>query len=227
GAGFLAWLIKHSGRVFLFPLLLPASLLSQTPHHGALFARATPALQQSDPQQGGAGLARLVHKARRISGAHFHAWLALQEQGRYEDAITSFHKALALKRRLHGANLFLGISAFRINHFDEADAAIIKETANFPKDPNAWMWLGVVNLARDHPEEAVEALDKADKIKPGDPDILYHRGRAHLLVSKNSYAEMFRVDPESWRVHRVLAQANAEADRHLDAIAEYEAAIKL
>ncbi len=64
------------------------------------------------------------------------------------------------------------------------------------------MWLGVVNLARDHPEEAVEALDKADKLKPGDPDILYHRGRARLLVSKDSYAEMFKVDPQSWRVHR-------------------------
>jgi tetratricopeptide (TPR) repeat protein len=38
---------------------------------------------------------------------------------------------------------------------------------------------------------------------------------------------MFKVDPGSWRVHRVLAQANAEADRHMDAIAEYEAAIKL
>jgi tetratricopeptide (TPR) repeat protein len=38
---------------------------------------------------------------------------------------------------------------------------------------------------------------------------------------------MFKVDPGSWRVHRVLAQANAEAERHTDAIAEYEAAIKL
>src|SRR5207253_2645272 len=92
---------------------------------------------------------------------------------------------------------------------------------------DAWMWLGVVHLALDHPEQAVEALDKADKLKPGDPDILYHRGRAHLLVSKDSYAEMFKIDPQSWRVHRVLAQANAEAERHVEAITEYEAAIRL
>jgi tetratricopeptide (TPR) repeat protein len=58
-------------------------------------------------------------------------------------------------------------------------------------------------------------------------DILYHRGRAHLLVSKNSYGSMFKVDPRSWRVHQVIAQANAEADRHVDAVAEYQAAIKL
>src|SRR4029077_12146305 len=70
-------------------------------------------------------------------------------------------------------------------------------------------------------------LDQAAKLKPGDQDILYHRGRAHLLVSKNSYAKMFKIDENSWLVHRVLAQANAEADRHVDAIAEYEVAIKL
>lgn len=89
------------------------------------------------------------------------------------------------------------------------------------------MWLGVVRLAQDRAEDAAEALDKAAKLKPGDQDILYHRGRAHLLVSKDSYADMFKANPKSWLVHRVLAQANAEADRHVDAIAEYEAAIKL
>ena len=226
-AGSFSWSIKHSRKVLLIALLLTVPLLSQTPDQAAIFARATQAMQQGNLEEAGAGFAAVVKQAPSFAEAHFNLGLVRQEQGRYEDAIASFHKALALKPRLHGANLFLGIGAFRINHLDEADAAIKKETANFPKDPNAWMWLGVVNLARDHPEEAAEALDKADKLKPGDPDILYHRGRAHLLVSKDSYAEMFKVDPESWRVHRVLAQANAEADRHVDAIAEYEAAIKL
>src|SRR5262249_3655163 len=64
-------------------------------------------------------------------------------------------------------------------------------------------------------------------LKPDDQDILYHRGRAHLLVSKNSYAQMFKANRNSWLVHRVLAQANAEAERHVDAISEYAPAIKL
>ncbi len=114
-----------------------------------------------------------------------------------------------------------------MNNLDAAISAIKKETVAFPKDANAWMWLGVVNLAQDHAAAAAEALDKADKLKPRDPDILYHRGRAHLLVSKDSYNEMFKADPKSWRVHRVLAQANSEAERHVEAITEYEAAIKL
>jgi tetratricopeptide (TPR) repeat protein len=119
------------------------------------------------------------------------------------------------------------VAQYRLNHFDKAIAALQKETAYFPSDANSWMWLGVVQLAAENPEEASAALDKAAKLAPENIDILYHRGRAHLLVSKNSYARMFKADPKSWRVHQVLAQADAEADRHGDAIAEYEAAIKL
>jgi len=89
------------------------------------------------------------------------------------------------------------------------------------------MWLGVIGLAKDQPEEAAAALDKAAQLAPDNVDILYHRGQAHLLVSKNSYGKMFKADPKSWRVRQVLAQANADAERHLDAIAEYQAAIKL
>jgi tetratricopeptide (TPR) repeat protein len=89
------------------------------------------------------------------------------------------------------------------------------------------MWLGIVRLAQEKPERASEALDKAAAIAPDNIDILYHRGRAHLLVSNSSYRKMFEVDPHSWRVRQIMAQANAEADRHLDAVTEYQAAIKL
>jgi tetratricopeptide (TPR) repeat protein len=173
------------------------------------------------------GFKAAVKRQPAFAEAHFNLGLADEELGKYEEAIASLREALKLKPRLHGANLFLGISEFRLNHLEDAAAAVQKETAAYPKDATAWMWLGVVRLARDRAEDAAEALDKAAKLKPDDQDILYHRGRAHLLVSKNSYAKMFKLDEKSWLVHRVLAQANAEADRHVEAIAEYEAAIKL
>ena len=173
------------------------------------------------------GFAAVIKQAPSFAEAHFNLGLVNQERGHYEEAIGNFQKALTLKPRLHGANLFLGITEFRLNELVKAHTAVARETVNFPQDAAAWMWLGVVCLAQDKPEEAAAALDKAARLKPDDQDILYHRGRAHLLVSKNSYAEMFKVNPNSWLVHRVLGQANAEAERHLDAITEYEAAIKL
>lgn len=207
--------------------LLAARCWAQAPAVAPQFEQATQDMRSGNLDAAAAGFEAVIHQSPAFAEAHFDLGLVNQERGNYKEAIANFEKSVTLKPHLRGANLFLGITEFRLNHLEKAHAAVAKETAAYPKEANAWMWLGVVCLAQDKAEEAAEALDKADQLKPGDQDILYHRGRAHLLVSKNSYAEMFKVDPHSWIVHRVLAQANAEAERHIDAIAEYEAAIKL
>jgi tetratricopeptide (TPR) repeat protein len=228
----------HSLFLFISPLLccvfaayvfveFNALVWAQTDPSPTQFEKASEAMRAGDLDTAATGFEAVVRQTPGFAEGHFNLGLVNEERGRFDDAIASFQKALALKPHLHGANLFLGITEFRLNHLEKAHTAIAKETASYPKDASAWMWLGVVCLAQDKPEDAAEVLDRAAKLKPDDGDILYHRGRAHLLVSKNSYARMFEVDPGSWRVHRVLAQANAEADRHVEAIAEYEAAIKL
>jgi tetratricopeptide (TPR) repeat protein len=191
------------------------------------FRVASEAMRAGNLDDAAAGFASVVREAQSFAEGYFNLGLVREEQGRHDEAIASFAKALSLKPSLHGANLFLGVAHYKLNQFDEALAALKKETAAYPKDAGAWMWLGVIALATDRPEEAAEALDKAAKLAPNDVDILYHRGQAHLLVSKDSYAKMFKADPKSWRVRQVLAHANAEAERHIDAIAEYEAAVKL
>ena len=212
--------------VILFCLARP--LRSQVESAASeIFRQASEAMQRGNLNVAGDGFEAAARAAPAFAEAHFSLGLVREEQGRFDEAIASFQKALVLKPRLHGANLFLGIAYFRLNRLDKAFAAIQKESASYSKDAPAWMWLGVVRLAQGKPEEAAEALDKAAKLAPDDMDILYHRGRAHLQVSKNSYGRMFKVDSHSWRVHQVLAQANAEADRHTDAVAEYLAAIKL
>jgi tetratricopeptide (TPR) repeat protein len=191
------------------------------------FQQASEAMRAGNLDQAGDGYASIVRDAPQFAEAFLNLGLVREEQGRHEDAIASFEKALALKPRLRGANLFLGIAEFRLNRLDAAIVALRKETVAYPKDANAWMWVGIVALEKGDGEEAAEALDKAAKLAPNDVDILYHRGQAHLMVSKDSYARMFKADPKSWRVRQLLAEANADAERHTDAIAEYQAAIKL
>ena len=191
------------------------------------FRQATEDMRSGRLDDAATGFSSVVHTSPTFAEAHLNLGLVREEQGKNEEAIASFQKALAIKPRLRGANLFLGIAEYRLNNLDKAISALRKETSFYPSDANAWMWLGVVQLAKERPEEAAEALDKAAKLDPTNVDILYDRGRAHLLISKNSYEKMFKADPNSWRVHQVLAQADAESDRHTDAIAEYEAAIKL
>ena len=188
---------------------------------------ATSALREGRLDDAAAGFQTVVKASPTFAEAHFNLGLVYQQQGKYEEAIASFQKALKVKPRLRGANLFLGISELRQNHFDLAVAALQKETAAYPKEAPAWMWLGVVWLAEEKPEKAIDALDTAYQLDPENTDVLYHRGRAHLLVSKDSYLEMFKRDPKSWRVHQVLAQTDSESEHHEEAVAEYLEAIKL
>jgi tetratricopeptide (TPR) repeat protein len=213
------WLVASAGAAHL--------ACAQSAPVNESFQQATQAMRAGHLDEAADGFQAAIAAQPGFAEAHFNLGLVREEQGRNEQAIVNFQKALALKPSLHGANLFLGVAEYRLNHLDKAITALQKETASYPKDAGAWMWLGVVRLAQEHPEQAADALDKAANLAPDDVDILYQRGRAHLLVSKDSYSRMFKADPTSWHVHQVLAQADAEADRDEDAVAEYQAAIKL
>lgn len=212
---------------FFVSLSLPPFSWGQQGGINSQFRQATEAMRAGRLDEAAAGFASIIGASPEFAEAHLNLGLVREEQGRNQEAIASLQKALSLKPRLRGANLFLGIAEYRLNKFDKAILALSKETSYHPEDANSWMWLGVVQLAAENPEDAVVALDKAAKLAPDNPDILYHRGRAHLLISKESYERMFHADPNSWRVHQVLAQADSESGRDTDAIAEYQAAIKL
>lgn len=201
--------------------------VQMSPEVAVNFRQASEAMRSGNLDAAGDGFATVIKQAPTFAEAHLNLGLVREEQGRHEEAIASFQKALQLKPKLHGANLFLGIAEYRSNHLDAALVALRKEAVTAPKDANTLMWLGIVALEKGEGEEAAAALDKAAKLSPGNVDILYHRGQAHLFVSKDSYARMFRADPKSWRIQQILAEANADAERHMDAIAEYEAAIQL
>jgi len=162
----------------------------------------------------------------RFAEGYMNLALVQERMGRSTDEIGSLQSALRLKPTLKGANLFLGIAYYREDKFSEAKIALNREVALSPLNSKALMWLGIVDEATNDPQAAVEVLDKAAKIAPKDSDILYNRGRAALLLSQKSYEEMYHLDPNSWRVHQVLAQAFAESDRHVQAIAEYQLAIQ-
>jgi tetratricopeptide (TPR) repeat protein len=214
--------------LFVILFFLDRQLAAQlSPEASTVFSQASNAMRQGDLNQAGDGFAEVIKLAPTFAEAHFNLGLVREEQGRLDEAIASFEKAIKLKPHLHGANLFLGVAHYKLNHYDQALVAVRKETEAYPKDASAWMWVGVIELAKDQPEEAAAALDEAAQLAPDNTDILYHRGQAHLLVSRSSYERMFKKDPKSWRVHEVLGQIDADAERYNDAISEYLEAIKL
>src|ERR1700723_1196630 len=157
---------------------------------------------------------------------YFNLGLALQSAGQLNDSLVALRKAASLEPGLHGVRLFTGIVNYKLNHLSAAHDELVSETRLEPRNAAGWMWLGVVELAQEHAEAAAAALDKAVALDPTNLDILYHRGRAHLLISKESYSAMFKLSPDSSRVYEVLGQSDAEAYRPDDAIADFQLAIR-
>jgi tetratricopeptide (TPR) repeat protein len=157
---------------------------------------------------------------------YFNLGLAFQSAGQLNDSLIALRKAASLQPGLHGVRLFTGIVNYKLNHLSAAHDELLNETRLEPRNAAGWMWLGVVELAQEHAEAAAAALDKAVALDPTNLDILYHRGRAHLLISKESYSAMFKLSPDSSRVYEVLGQSDAEAYRPDDAIADFQLAIR-
>lgn len=189
------------------------------------FRNATDAMREGRLDEAAAGFSSVIKASPGFAEAYFNLGLVRLQQSRLDDALTALTRASALSPKLRGVNLFLGITQYRLDHYGESIAALKRETQIDPKSAKAFMWLGVAQLAAGQDAAASASLDKAAALDPNDVDILYHRGRAHMLVSKDSYEQMYKVDPNSWRVHEVLAQSYAQADRLEDAIKESQLAI--
>src|SRR5215470_366630 len=77
------------------------------------FRKASEAMRKGDLNTAGAGFEAATKQSPGFAPAHFNLGLVREEQGQFEEAITSLQKALSLKPGMHGANLFLGIAYYR------------------------------------------------------------------------------------------------------------------
>jgi tetratricopeptide (TPR) repeat protein len=200
--------------------------ISQNSHAKSAFERGNDAMRQGDAAEAVRDFQQFLRLQPGSAEGYFNLGLALQSAGQLPEALAALHKAASLQPGLRGIHLFTGIVNYKLNHLAAAHDELLRETRLEAKNAAGWMWLGVVELAQGQPESAASRLDKAAALDPTNLDILYHRGRAHLLISKKSYAAMFKLSPDSWRVHEVLGQADAEAFRTDDAIAEFRLALR-
>lgn len=209
-------------------ILVGAGLLfAQNSEFEKSFQQGTEASRSGQWEQAAEDFTKAVSLDPASAPAYLNLGLSRLQQGRVEDAVKALNRAVTLSPKLRGANLFLGIARYRTNDFSGAATALKREIRLDPRNAQALMWLGVVQLGEGDAAGASVSLDEAAKLSPGDVDILYHRGRAHMLVSKESYEQMYRADPQSWRVHQALAQSFVEADRLEDAAKECEIAVQM
>ena len=191
------------------------------------FRRGATAMHEGHTQEAETAFREAVQLQPTLAMARLDLGLVLGREGKLDEAVQSLSEALRLDPAIEGGHLFRGIFLHQSNRQDEARTELQKEIDQHPSNAEALTWLGMVELAAGHPEKAVGPFDRAAELQPNDLNLLEFRGRAHNLVARDSYAKMARLDPTSWHVHRVQAEIFADEGKHTEAIAEYEAAIKL
>ncbi len=204
-----------------------ASAGGQTALVQQAFARGAAAMHNGESAAAEQAFRDAIRLAPNLAEAHLDLGLVLGREGKLDEAVAQVKRAVALAPSQPGAQMFLGIFLFQGNHVQEARHALLAEVSIDPKNWEALSWLGTVDMAMGHPERAVVSLDRASELAPNDLSLLELRGRAHSQVAHDSYARMAKLDPNSWHVHRVQAQLFADEGKHTDAIAEYQAAVKL
>lgn len=208
----------------------PLSMAGQSAPQGqmqSLFRAGAQAMHAGDPAAAEQSFRKATELAPDFPTAWLDMGLAQLKQNKMADAIASIRKALELDPSATGAHLFLGIAEYQSSRADEAVVDLQQAIAQNPRDVQALTWLGIVELNSGHPEKAAEPLDRAAELSPKDENVLDYRVQAHMAVAKQSYSQLYNLNPASWRLHRLNAVVDAQALDHKGAIDEYQLAIKL
>ena len=193
----------------------------------SLLRQGAAAMQAGRADEAEASYRKATEEAPTFAPGWLDLGLAQLRGGKLTAAIDSMRHALQLDPGAPGAHLFLGIAEYQTNHIPEAVADLERAAQEDASNPQAFLWLGIVELDTDHPEKATGPLDRAAELAPNDLAILDYRVQAHMAVARQSYTQIYHLDAGSWRLHRLNAQIDAQAQQHTQAIEEYQEAIKI
>ena len=195
-----------------------ADVLQMLRHGAQAMHEGRPAVAEQDFRQA-------IAAAPQLPDGYLGLGMSQLRQGKADDAVLALTKAIDLNPQTPGAHMFLGIAQYQMNKFDDAAAALSQEVNLQPDNAEALTWLGMAELAAGHPELATAPLDHAYALSPRDANVLDSRARAHTQVAQQCFQQLYKLDPRSWHVHRLLAETFSASKQPEQAIVEYKAAL--
>ena len=107
----------------------------------------------------------------RSADGHFHLGVALAENRRWEDAVKSYHTAIALPTLTvpELAHNSLGMALYNLKRYREAEAALRYAIGLDPEFQAAYYHLGLVLVGEDRKAEAKAVFREARKLGPDSP----------------------------------------------------------
>ncbi len=215
----------------LFVLLLVSPLVSgQSPEQGNgqamhLMQLGADAMRQGNVAEAEKFFSQATTAAPQAADAFLDLGLVQLREGKPDAAEKSLTKATALNPELPGAHMFLGIAKYQMREVDAASADLREEIRLQPQSVEALTWLGIIELGAGNADQAAGPLDQAAALAPKDANILYLRGRAHSLIAQESYQALYRLEPDSWRVHKAQGESYSASGQPEKAVAEFQKAV--
>jgi len=145
--------------------------------------------------------------------------------GSYSNAITQFRKALDLEPRLDRTQVLLALAYFDSGDFNRAVPILEKAYQSRKDDPVVVAHLGLAYLRQNQDDKALAMLSRWAELEPNSPDALYFKGKASVYVASNSFDQLSKAAPDSYRMFQLRAEMLRQQGLIPAAISEYKKAI--
>ena len=157
---------------------------------------------------------------------------ALKEQGKLEEAIEAYNKALAIKPDYAEAYNNMGITLKDQGKLEEAIEAYNKALAIKPDYAEAYNNMGNALKEQGKLEEAIEAYNKALAIKPDYAEAYYNMGYAlqeqgKLEEAIEAYNKALAIKPDYAEAYNNMGNALQEQGKLEEAIEAYNKALAI
>jgi tetratricopeptide (TPR) repeat protein len=144
----------------------------------------------------------------------------------YPRAITEFRRALELDPRLDRAQVLLALSYFDSGDFERAIPLLEKAYQTKKDDPIVVAHLGLAYMRQQNDDKALALLSRWAELDPTNTDALYFKGKAATYVASDSFVQLTKDAPDSYRVSQLRAEMlRQQKGMSPEAINEYKKAI--
>jgi tetratricopeptide (TPR) repeat protein len=160
-----------------------------------------------------------------------HLGLIESKQGRYEEAITNYKRAIALDPRMPGLRLNLGLALFKASEYQQTIATLEPLLKTNPHDQQLTILIGMSQYALGHFGDASRVLKEASSRDPQNQTLLLTLAHSCLLSSQypcvlDCYHQLLALNAESAEVDMLVGEALDQMKDPEGAIREFRAAIK-
>ena len=198
--------------LFLAALLLLCALTrtnpaaAQSPSLAELSSQGRAALRNQQFDKAEKIYEQIVKLEPRSAEAHSNFGLALYMLGSYVRSVTEFRKALDLDPHLERAQVLLALSYFNTGELARATTLLEKAYPTMKDDPVVAAHLGLAYLRLGKDDQALGALSHWAELEPNSPDALYFKGKASMYVASDSFVQLTKVAPDSYRMFQLRAE---------------------